>query len=246
MGTLYLPPPARTPPGMQVMFENGSSFVYVDGTCRYWAWTFATEHFWSEVRTGVLEPHAERDLIARLQYAAWRGWSGDHHSRAGVFDADLLVLMPDMTIDKMVRCFDGCVDEPTPAPLRAVASQVRDIAGDLWALGAPVSGDVRFVLVREEVDAIPLITYYDWPLSIDPSSVAIGEIEAAMMAWGGGRLASRTDAHALRSLRATYRDTSTAEWLPHVPVKDREGNRYHLFFRDTIPYEDEQGLIRPK
>ncbi len=72
------------------------------------------------------------------------------------------------------------------------------------------------------------------------------ELEASLLAWGFGRVASGSDADALRALRAAYRETFEASVLYHLPVKDSQGNRYRLFFRDTIPYEDGWGLIRAK
>jgi hypothetical protein len=229
-------------PGMQVMLENGTPFVYVDGTCRFWAWTFAN-HGWNEVRTGVLDRDAEHDLAVRLQYGSWPAWAGHDYFDTSVFDGGVLVLIPDMSIEREITCYGLCVDEAIPAPLRAVAADLRDVATDLWAAGEPVTGDVRYVVVLGEGDPVPA-THYDWPLSFEPSSVAITEGEAYLLGEGGGRVASGADAEALRALRATYRQT--AMLVPQIPVKDSAGRWYKLFFRDTIPYEDERGLIRPE
>jgi hypothetical protein len=242
MGALTLPPPSRAPPGMQVMWENGSRFVYVDGTCRYWALPPLPR--WAEVRTGVLTPLEEQALISRLRYESWSGWAGELHPGSGLLDADVVILSEGMRPPATVLCFGGCIGAPVPPELQGVAGGLADLAAELWSAGVPVSGDVWFVLVREEVSELP-VQYWDWPLAADASGLAIGELEASELAWGHGHRASAADADALRALRAEFASSPVAELVPHLPIKDARGDRYKLFLRDAMPYEDEAGLIRP-
>lgn len=242
LSAVSLPLPARAPPGMQVMWENGHSFVYVDGSCRYWALT--PQDVWAEVRTGQLTADAERSLLARVRYESWHSWVGEHHPSSIANDADIVILVPGMRAESTVTCFEGCGSAPVPSELQATARDLGQIATDLWMTGNPVTGDVRFVLVREETSEVP-IQYLEWPLAIEPSTLSISESEAAQLSWGRGQIASNQDADSLRALRAGFRDSPLVGLVPHIPVKDSNGFRYKLFLRDTIPYEDETGLIRP-
>ena len=241
-GALSLPPPARVVPGMHVMFENGSSFFYVDDSCHYWAKTPADA--WSEVRTGVLTRTQELALAARLGSSNWDAWAGEQVPRDGISDANLLVLMPQMSIDSMIMCFGGCAGEPVPAGLQTAAAEVSVIAAELWASGAAVTGDVRYFVVREEFP-VP-VPYLDWPLALNVSDIATSELDAASGSWGRGRSATGPDAASLRALRSQYLSSTTPELVPHIPVMDANGDRYKVFLRDSLPQEDASGLVRPQ
>jgi hypothetical protein len=62
---------------------------------------------------------------------------------------------------------------------------------------------------------------------------------------GSSLVATEADAEALRRVRRAFVDAGK---LPltggFVPVKSSTGDQYQLFARDTIPLEDEKGLLK--
>lgn len=241
-GMLALPPPSRVFPGMHVMWENGDSFVYVDEACTYWV--LPPGDAWAETRTGILTSPQRLALEARLSSSSWGVWSGEHIPRDGIFDADLMAIMPGMKLDSVILCFGGCGGAPIPTGLQTAAAEIRPIAAELWAIGVAVTGGVRYQVVREETDPLP-VDYLAWPLALSASEIAISEADAARVPWGQGRSATGTDAASLRALRQQYRSTTTPELVPQIPVKDANGDRYKVFLRDSLPQEDVAGLVRP-
>ncbi len=225
------------------MFENGAWFFYVDDSCQYWARTPGGA--WAETRTGILTSTQELALAARLGSSTWGAWAGEHVPRDGIYDADLIALMPGMQLDSMILCFGGCGGEPVPPGLQTAASEIMPIAAELWSTGVAVTGDVRYQVVREETDPLP-VDYLDWPLGFSASDVAISELDAARASWGQGRSATGTDAASLRALRQQYLGSTTPELVPQIPVKDANGDRYKVFLRDSLPQEDAAGLVRPQ
>ena len=109
-----------------------------------------------------------------------------------------------------------------------------------------MTGGVRLVIVTEETPSPAPIPYLDRPLPVDPASIAISEAEAIDLTWGQGRAVDGADADALRVLRSAYLVSTLPGLFPHIPVQGRLGNTFKVFLRDSLPYEDAAGLIRPQ
>jgi hypothetical protein len=247
LGALTLPPVGRLGPGEQVAVENGSSFLYVDGTCRYWVQTNRHSLAWESSRSGVLDDAGQQRVLESLQYGRWAEWDGDWSPPNGADDAAPLILYQGPAGQPLIACRGMCMGDPVPADLQAVAKGFEPLLDLLWTQAQDVQGPIRFVVVSHPStdNEVPL----RWPLdSLDPASIAISPQDASTMAYGMGRVTStEEEAGAFRALRQEFRMTPNARFTPHIPVQDAAGNRYRFHMRDALPLEDERGLIgRPQ
>jgi hypothetical protein len=219
--------------GTDVLFENGSPFLVVDGTCRYWA----MEDTFSGVRSGVLS-HAQEDaLYATLELARWPALAGTYHPAECAFSSSWLRF----TTSRIVA-MPSCSREDDSAPVSSIIDSVKRSTAELFERGVAVEGAVRFTLVTEDPSGAwpPLVQGLaaPWPLSVPASSLASTMAEAGDYRAGTSRSAEPPDADALRRIR----DRFVAAGGPSlsggfIPIEGRSGDRYQLFVRDAVPYE---------
>ncbi len=244
LGALALPAPSRTPPGQQVMWDNGAHFVYIDGYCRYWA--LLPGQLWSETRSGLLQPDEAQRLARELHYTNWPTWAGQWIPDNAAADASPFVFYPSLDEKQTIVCHGLCDGPPVPQGLRELATRYRTEIRRLWEHGTAVDGSVRVVAVRARASDYAGVPHFEWPLaSLNLGSLAIDEQEAVGMTYGMGLLIEGADAAALRELRRQYVESQVFKNTFHLPVVDRAGSRYKLFLRDSIPLEDSRGLVRP-
>jgi len=113
----------------------------------------------------------------------------------------------------------------------------------------PWDGPVRYLLFRfccsslDPTDVLELRNARPWPLAEDPDSIAVvpstvgGKI-------GTSRLATGQDADKLRALRdALLSGAIGCDYCFAIPIAGAGGKYYQLYVRDSIPLEDEHGLL---
>lgn len=232
------------PDGEQVLDDNGYYFVYVDRNCRYWASRAPFSH--GEFRTGVLSSADLAHFTNDLLFQRWWDWAGVWVPAAPVSDAPVAVLYPEFTREAAVICYGLCAGPPLPLELGTIYERVFPFIDGLWQAGASASGDVRFIARRwadGEGQANPV---FDWPpTSFALADVAVPYSSSPQPAFGQGLLASGNDAMLLRELRGQYLVSWASSVSPSIEVRDAAGVRYSVFVRDTLPFEDENGLVRP-
>lgn len=217
--------------GAAVMYDNGSPFVFVDGQCNYWV---SGPQVWSETRTGVLDADTAAELGARLHFGAWPDLAGEWNG-SGVADAPTLIF-DDST--RVVVCASLCGDASVPAAVKAMRDELPVVAQELWDRGTAVESAVRAIAIPyEQFQGIPFV---DWPLARPISDfVRTGSIES-----GEGILEDDpASVQALKDLRASFvRGDHGAFYWNMLPVTSG-GAFYQLYLRDTLPFEDAQGLV---
>jgi hypothetical protein len=153
--------PDRLQAGQQVIFENGSVFLYVEG---YWA---QTADVWAGTRSGVLTDAQAAQLEADAHYADWS--RGDWRT-PGLFDASV-----DLIYDTSVKlsCSSLCGPSSAPAFVKDLSSRFEDRVRPLWSAGAPLDGQgVRIIAVRLDPGTYGFVPHASWPLTIALQSIS--------------------------------------------------------------------------
>jgi len=101
---------------------------------------------------------------------------------------------------------------------------------------------MRYVVVRPEYPPRDDV-FVPSPLALRLSEVAISDAEAARLEYGQGRLLEDpADVSALRALRNLEGVRTDRTPYGYLAVTE-DGVRYKLYPRDTLPFENEQGLV---
>jgi hypothetical protein len=230
--------PDRLQAGQQVMFENGSVFLYVDGHCGYWA---QTEDVWAGTHSGLLTEAQAGQVERDVHYADW--FSGDWKAPTlvdGSFD-----LLYDTSVK--LSCSSLCGSSAAPAFVKDVTARFEELIRPLWNAGAPIGDDgVRIIAVRLDPGAYAFVPHASWPLAADLKRISQDPGAAQLQGYGHGILFQGSDATQLRALRTIYQGGNYRQLgVPGLPVDDRAGAGYLLFVRDALPFEDSLGLVRP-
>jgi hypothetical protein len=137
---------------------------------------------------------------------------------------------------------------PANDPLAVLARSFSDEVTKLTAEGAPVDGDVRYLLI-DWPDAVTAggagIRWAEWPLSLDPTTVAVTQEQSFGDLRGKSQKVSGADATALRKLRADLlaHVVGSSTGGTFVPVIAPGSHHYQLYLRDASPFEGADGLI---
>ena len=230
-------PAGRVSAGAQVLWDNGAGFLYVTGDCRYWVYDINRGGTWHPFRTGTLSPVQAATLYNSLGIAGWNRivgrWVGS------VFDGStLLFTRGPLTI----ACERNCDAPGTPPEVQALARQLPGVLTELARDAEPVTGPMRYVVVRPENPSLRDVFVLS-PLALRLNEVAISDAEAARLQYGQGRLLDNpTDVSALRALRNLEGVRTDRTPYGYLAVTE-DGVRYKIYPRDTLPFEDEQGLV---
>ncbi len=229
--------------GQALLFQNGR-YLFVDGQCHYWVFgTKDLQPFWQETRSGTLTEAQEEALGAALDYPHW--------SSATAFQSGCDMPEEWLWGDGVFRVVAGACHSPSMGPyeeLLAEAKAARGWIDTLWTSGAPVGGPVRLRVVRQPADVPNNRPKVSWPLQIDIESVAIDlATDINLSLEDPGYLVDADPGiSVLRSYREQLLAGSLSEFVGQELIISIEANGavYNLFFRDTVPYEDDQGLLR--
>jgi hypothetical protein len=212
-----------------VLSELGYDFIYVDGSCHYWAHqplSVADEYYlWRPYREGVLTAAVEQRLHDAVSYD---GSPADPCvPPTAVFDAGSAFLWDG-------REFRSCADDvfDASAPLRA----------ELYDAATAVAGPMRIQIGKDSYPEPPVI--YDWPLAvpIDQFVIEYGETRSF-------RIDDVAAATALRSLRRQAIEDSQASsryFLGVIAVRSSDGSgSYFMSLRDELPFVGADGSWTP-
>lgn len=226
-------PPAGRLGGAAVIYDNGA-YLFVDARCNYWVNN--PSQIWAEARTGVLDADSARQYGERLHFNAWHELSGAwSDSRGGVFDAPLYIFDH---ANHAVLCVDLCGSADVPVTVRAMRDALPTVAEELWDRGTPVVSGIRAIAVAAYPG--PGIPFMDWPLMRPIADF----VRTGNIGFGQGTLEDdMASAQVLKELRASFlRGDHGAFTWNMLPVK-ADGAYYGLHLRDTLPFEDERGIV---
>jgi hypothetical protein len=224
-------------PGSQVVFENGSLYLLVTGGCHYW--TMRDRQ--SDLREGDLSPAQAAELAHELRLGSWSDLDREYVRPLCDGGDDLFRFD-----DRQVAIRSRCSAPDTSSSVQWLTQAAGAASQRAYDRGAPVSGPVRFVLVSElgtwssnvEGRAAP------WPLSIDPASIALSYEAATRYEYGSSQIATSGDAAVLRQIRRDFFASGGGPFSGgFIPILGPGGARYQLFVRDSIPLEDDRGLL---
>lgn len=228
---------SNTEPGSQVVWENGQSFLRIDGQCHYWA--FSGDSPLNEVRTGTLSQARAQQIETDLRFSEWPSIAGVFGGGSGFFG-----VTPDVLSDgtNEVTCLASC-SLAGPADMKALFSRVAALLSELAASGQPASGSIR-IAIEDRQDSSPSFSFsvVTWPLA---SSMASFVLPFGIAAEGTSFLISGGDADVLRKVRVSQRTApAVRSGISWIPVRVGPNERLHaMYLRDTLPFEDSKGLL---
>jgi hypothetical protein len=225
-------------PASRVLSENGYRYLLVSGTCHYWV----MEDVRADVREGDLSAEAAASLSTALRLGAWS--TAEKEARPPSCSDG-----PSESLrfgDERVRVPPQCTSPTSAVPAAWLATILPATLDGLYGGGRPVSGNARFVLMKDSAGWSPLTAdnAAQWPLATTAVTVARSREQANAYEPGDADVASGDDAVMLKTLRRDLFAKSGFQYTGgFIPVVDDDGLRYQLFVRDDIPVEDERGLL---
>ncbi|RYE92568.1 MAG: hypothetical protein EOO75_06400 [Myxococcales bacterium] len=234
-------------PGSRLLLEPGLRSFYVDGHCQFWATSPMSDGYypWQPIRTGTLTAAQAQQLAADAGYDQWPAGRGDY-TDGTQFDAPFTYLFDR---DGKTSCAVACRPD-APAFVASMMTTMRDWHTTLYAQGTPVTTPMRARSVELLLNDPPY-TVLPWPLATQVEAIEYDPSVSEYL----GDAPLITDPADLVKLRQLRSDVLALPLVPPGPaprfavrqVLDGEGNlakmRYRVFFRDTLPFENEHGLI---
>lgn len=229
----------------RVLFENGYSYLYVDGQCRYWAYpgegTGTGEDPLSDVVTGTLTAEQESQIKEDLDVVEWQRWDGESFHESGLMDGGTAIFwMPSAAY----HCYGDC-----QSSLRNdIRKNVRRWIGKLIEEGDPVEGAVRVAAIVMPESVLRQNRPHPVqpaPAGFDLQEHAVSIGDASSICAGDGILVEGEAADTLRRYRREYQNEEHgAFWYRYLPLEDEEGQQYMVYVRDATPLEDANGLVQ--
>ena len=230
--------------GAQVVYENGTAFLYVNGSCDYWVFGYTDSSGHMTTTQSTRQGHLSADLAASLEadtrYRDWVSLKGRWHSGAVGSSGDTLT---NGAVDLV--CDQNCTWSGAPAQIAPLFASVVSWVDRLASAGHDVGGSVR-VLAADVTASMPTWRWAaaTWPLSTPLTAVMV--TDPTTVSFGQGHLLTGDDAIAVRNLRDNqHAEKYSPLWAADfVPVREPDGGLASLFVRDDLPNEDANGLIR--
>lgn len=219
----------QTFPYTSVLSELGYDFLYVDGSCHYWAHqplSVVDEYYlWRPYREGVLTPADEQRLHDAVSYGRPR--------------TDTCV--PQSAVPDAGAAFLWRGSGP-----RSCADDIFDATGslraELYSAATAVTGPIRIQIGKDSHAEAPVI--YDWPLVTPIDQFVIENWESRSF-----RIDEVAAATALRSLReqAVEDNEASSRYFPGViSIRSKEANEtYFMSLRDELPFVGPDGTWEP-
>ncbi len=221
---------SRIEPGSGLLYENGASYFFLDGECRYWVQTSprASPH------TGHTTPAQMRRLFGLGRLA---GLVGSH--RGGASDGATVRVS---TRGGVIECTRGCAGDAVPTALEQSSRDATTASEELWQQGTEVDGALR-VLVVSGVKLRPNAPTFRWPLRASIAEFSVTIQQAIDADVGVGRaVTSDADVAALLDLRRRYLELSEFQRGTYIAIMEAETS-YALWMRRTTPLENDQGIV---
>lgn len=230
-------------PGRKLMSDNGYSFLYLDGQCRYWAFPRGddgtSDSVWSEVVTGVLSAEQEEQLKEEISVVDWQRWDQETFREDSLSDgATALFWTPDAVFSCYGDCQNGARND--------IRSNVRSWIEKLAEQGEPVDGEVRVLAVTMPESVVNQDRPH--PVQPAPAGLDLGAHafdEGEHYCVGDGVLVSGEAAEALRRYRREYTHGEHGDfWYSYLPIEADDGKQYMVYMRDVMPIEDSDGIVQ--
>ncbi|WAS95388.1 hypothetical protein [Nannocystis punicea] len=220
----------------------GFRYLYVLGTCEYYALAQLEGVQWSDARKGVMDVATEEALSREMDYGGLAEIAG-HWTTKGDFDSTTLVVTDGVAT---MSCYAACQEGPAAA--QALGPLSKAWTDTLWEQGEPLLGALRVSVVVVPGGA-PGMSGAPWPLTIDPSAIAA--VEGPTSEYPTVRIDGGDDLATLRELRRQYREDDLPADLPNSLYQhgyllfQRDGgpDLFKMWIRDSLPLEDEDGHI---
>jgi hypothetical protein len=221
-------------PAVSILYDLGSDYLYVDGTCHYWVDqpTIIVDEYkdWRPVREGILTADQEVALHAAVGYDDFS--QAPACPRVDGFDLSTVRLWDG---ERVHLCTGGLVAPP--------GWPMRD---ELYSAASPVSGPMRIKLSAVPVSAKDL--KYEWPLE-DPAANYVVDYNSNE----SFRIDDHGGVQALTQLRERLiaDATQTPGYYPgHIGILPGDdvlepGQGYALAVRDELPFTDGNGRWSP-
>jgi hypothetical protein len=232
------------PVANEIEREIGFYYLYVLGTCEYFALPADGGVMWPDAHTGMLDLATEEQLSRALDYGGLAdiagAWSSDD-----VADGSTLIVSNGVDT---VSCYAGC--EQGPEGARALWDELPWI-DMLWAEGDVYAGPLRVSVIGYADSTLDELAV-PWPLEIDPWSIAIdGDVDPFPLAGQTVLIDDPADLATLKELRRQYREDDLLEGIPnalqaygHLTFENQGGqDLFQLWMRDSLPIEDDVGLV---
>lgn len=217
-------------PGSALLSDNGFSYFFLAGDCRYWVQ--------ADTRTAPRTGQTTSEEVERLFHPSRLGGLAGSY-RGASFDGSTVRLA---TRSGVVDCHAGCSGDGVPTALREASTDAYQGAQALWQRGQELDGGLRFLAVSG-VGLRPGAPTFRWPLLTPIADVSVPRQEAGRLGAGAGRaVTSPSDLAALLDLRRRHLELSEFQRGTSVAVVEA-GVSYALWMRRTIPIEDERGIV---
>ncbi len=225
--------------------EIGARYLYVLGTCEYFALPTLDGVPWPDARRGTLDAATEQELSLAIDYGELASIAGAWAS-ADVLDAPTLVVSDGV---HSMSCEAGCEDGPEAA--QRLWERSSEWTDRLWEQGEALEGAVR-LSVLGHVDSTLDELGVPWPMEGDPWALAIDAAQEPSPPPGHAVLVDDPgEASDWRELRRQYREDDLPAGIPnalhaygHLSFHDQTGqDLFQVWMRDVLPMEDEAGLI---
>jgi hypothetical protein len=222
--------------------ENGVTFLFVRGDCRYWIFGVGTRDANQETREGVLDPSQEAALHDELAFDEWPQMTGVYGAQPSSH------VLPDVLSDgrHFIRCFALC-GLSGPEDKRALfAAMESSWLPVLYRQGVGLDGSMRMMVVDVSM-SFPKWNYerVNWALKTAMASVKIPAEGPVPDRGEGYRIDAGEDVAILRDLRRNQLEElyHPASLGGFIPVVEDLGPLHALYARDVLPIEDERGIV---
>jgi hypothetical protein len=220
-------------PNANVLTDNGGEYLFVDTACRYWAFKgdFDTAAgYWTDVKTGRLTSEELQEFNRDVLEQPWSSYAGESAPIPGQY------LHAHWYLADASNCFyEGC----SQAAL-AHSDTARAWLNRLYAAGTPFES----LPLRVEVIAIDRSNeeFTEWTGDAVLSEMVRSPAEANRD--GGHPFVNDSDSALIREVRERFRIGLSNAFTDQFLSFTSDGSMYGLYARQTIPYEDAEGLIR--
>lgn len=230
-------------PERKLLSENGYTYLYVDGQCRYWAYPGEGDGTGgsprSDVVTGTLTAEQESQLKEDLDVVEWQRWDQESFHEDGLFDGTTATFwMPTAAY----YCYGDCQSSKR----NNIRKSVRRWIGELIEDGEPVEGPVRVAVFKvPNIGSPPSHPTQPAPAGFDLQEHALSTGDASSTCAGEGILVEGEAAETLRRYRREYQaEEHGSFWYYYLPLVAQGGQQYRVYVRDATPLEDANGLVQ--
>lgn len=228
--------------------ENGSTFLYVNGKCEYWVKGFTpsdevhthSKYFWLSVYEGKLNEESVSKLISELDINNWEKLEGSNYQQES---SD--------TIEYSLSGLEFAVAtsrkeaSPEGVELKNYKDSFYKEVQRLVDEGQPNKGPIRAIFLNgDDLSEEPFI--YSWPESLNSYKPSSFSLTDDVYCPGDSLLFAKEDAYILREWRDEHKIrlmTLGNESRRFLGV-EHEGTVLRMVFRDSLPFEQENGLVK--